>query len=348
MDFWMGLHGMQSTRTCPRSFPWMYDEILKHAVEAERLGFDGFALTEHHFWYDGYCPSLMPVLAAIARRTQRITILPLALLLPLRDPLRVAEEIAVVDQLSGGRLALGFGYGYRSEEFDGFEVDRQRRGPRFSEQIEVLRAAFAHDRFSHTGEFYSYENVSLAPKPLQKPHPPFWLAGGTQAATARRAGRLGIAYCAAGTGQTLEQIEALIGEYKAAASAAGVPASQQKFGVAVDTLIGETQADIDRVIEEDVVPVYSEQLVAFGFVREPDGTPVRELPRDHPIFQFLLDSFVIGTEEQVVMRIKQFEELGCSVFFPRLVEANFRSDAILEHMRLFADRVMPHFRGGTN
>jgi len=65
----------------------MYNEILGHAVEAERLGFGGFALTEHHFWYDGYCPSLMPVLAAIARRTQRITILPLALLLPLRDPL---------------------------------------------------------------------------------------------------------------------------------------------------------------------------------------------------------------------------------------------------------------------
>ncbi len=347
MDFWMGLHGMQSTRACPRSFTWMYEETLKHAVAAERLGYGGFALTEHHFWYDGYCPSLMPVLAAIARRTQRITILPLALLLPLRDPLRAAEEMAVVDQLSGGRLALGFGYGYRSEEFNGFELDRRRRGPRFSEQIEVLRAAFAEDRFSHAGEFYQYPEVSLSPKPIQKPHPPFWLAGGTQAATARRAGRLGIGYCAAGTGQALEQIETLIGEYRTAAHAAGIPESQQKVGIAVDTVIGESQADIDRVIEEDIVPVYSEQLVAFGFVREPDGTPVRELPRDHPIFQFLLDSFVIGTEEQVVTRIKQFEELGCDVFFPRLVEANFRSDAILEHMRLFAERIMPHFQRST-
>jgi alkanesulfonate monooxygenase SsuD/methylene tetrahydromethanopterin reductase-like flavin-dependent oxidoreductase (luciferase family) len=325
----------------------MYDEVLRHAVEAERMGFDGFALTEHHFWYDGYCPSLLTVLAGIARRTERITLLPLAMLLPLRDPLRAAEEIAVLDHLSRGRLALGFGYGYRSEEFEGFELDKKGRGTRFSEQIEILRAAFADDGFSHDGKYYSYSDVSMSPKPAQKPHPPFWLAGGTQAATARRAGRLGISFCAAGTAQPVEQIEALIGEYKAAANEAGVPESQQKLGIAVDTLVGETQADIDRVIEEDIVPVYSEQLVAFGFVREPDGTPVRELPRDHPVFQFLLDSFVIGTPDQVIPRIKQFEDLGCSVFFPRLVEANFHSDSILEHMKLFSDRVLPYFKGGT-
>lgn len=342
----MGLHGMQSTRACPRSFPWMYAEIQRHAIEAERLGFDGFALTEHHFWYDGYCPSLLPVLAAIARRTRRITLAPLALLLPLRDPLRVAEEIAVLDQLSGGRLALGFGYGYRAEEFDGFEIDRARRGPRFAEQIEVLRAAFSGERFSHVGEHYRYEDVVLSPRPLQRPHPPFWLAGGAQAATARRAGRLGLAYCAAGTGQTPERIEALIGEYRAAADAAGVPQAQRAFGVAVDTLVGESRAELERSIEEDIIPVYSEQLVAFGFVREPDGTPVRELPRDHPVFDLLLDSFVIGTARQVIERIGRFRDMGCSVFFPRLVEANFRNERILHHMRLFAEQVMPHFREG--
>ncbi len=346
MEFCIGLHGMQSTRACPRSFTWMYNEVLRHAVEAEQMGFDGFALTEHHFWYDGYCPSLMPVLAAIARRTERITVLPLALLLPLRDPLRVAEEVAVLDLLSHGRLALGFGNGYRPEEFEGFELDRKGRGTRFSEQIEVLRAAFSGERFSHNGTYYTYTDVSLSPGPAQNPHPPLWLAGGSQAATARRAGRLGISLCVTGTGQTLEQIKVLVGEYKAAAEAAGVPESQQKFGIAVDTLVGETQADIDLSVEQDIVPVYAEQLVAFGFVREADGTPVRELPRDHPTFQFLLDSLVIGTPDQVVSRIKQFEDLGCSVFFPRLVEANFHSESILKHMKLFSDQVLPHFGSG--
>lgn len=347
MEFWMGLHGMQSPRTCPRSFTWMYNEVLRHAVEAECMGFDGFALTEHHFWYDGYCPSLMPVLAGIARRTKRITILPLALLLPLRNPLRVAEEIAVIDHLSHGRLALGFGYGYRAEEFEGFELDKKGRGTRFSEQIEVLRAAFSNDSFSHNGKYYSYDDVALAPKSLQKPHPPFWLAGGTQAATARRAGRLGISLCIAGTGQTPEQIEALIGEYKNAANEAGVPESQQKFGVAVDTLVAETKDELDQIVAEDIVPVFCEQLAAFGFVREPDGTPVRELPPDHPMVEFLLNSFVLGTPEDAVAKLKRFEDMGCSVFFPRIVEANFKSERILRIMELFAGEVMPHFHRGA-
>jgi len=346
MEFWVGLYGMQSTRSCPRAGPWMYREVLCHAAAAEQLGYDGFALTEHHFWYDGYCPSLMPVLAALARATERITLLPLALLLPLRDPLRVAEEIAVVDRLAGGRLALGFGYGYRSEEFEGFEIDRRRRGARFAEQIAVLRAAFGGARFSHAGEFYRYHDATLAPRPWQRPHPPLWLAGGSQAATARRAGQLGLGYCAAGTGQSLDGVAALFAEYHAAADAAGVPASARRLGVAVDTLVARHPDELARVIEEDIVPVYAEQLVAFGFVREPDGTPVRELPRQHPIFRVLLDSFVIGTPEEVVARIRQFEALGCNVFMPRLVEANFRSAAILAHLRLFAEQVMPHFRAG--
>ncbi len=125
-----------------------------------------------------------------------------------------------------------------------------------------------------------------------------------------------------------------------------MPQAQRAFGVAVDTLVGESRAELERSIEEDIIPVYSEQLVAFGFVREPDGTPVRELPRDHPVFDLLLDSFVIGTARQVIERIGRFRDMGCSVFFPRLVEANFRNERILHHMRLFAEQVMPHFREG--
>jgi alkanesulfonate monooxygenase SsuD/methylene tetrahydromethanopterin reductase-like flavin-dependent oxidoreductase (luciferase family) len=348
MEFWMGLHGMQSPTTCPRSFTWMYDEILHQATEAERMGFDGFALTEHHFWYDGYCPSLMPVLAGIARRTERIKILPLALLLPLRNPLRVAEEIALVDQLSHGRLALGFGYGYRTEEFEGFELDKKGRGNRFSEQIEVLNSALSSERFSHDGKYYSYDDVALSLKTVQEPHPPFWLAGGTQAATARRAGRSGVSYCVAGTGQGPEQIEALITEYKIAADEAGVPEDQQEVGVAVDTLVTESKDELDQIIAEDLVPVFCEQLAAFGFVREPDGTPIRDLPPDHPMFEFLFNSFVMGTPEDAVAKIKTLEEMGCSVFFPRIVEANFKSERILKIMQLFADKVLPHFgKGGA-
>jgi alkanesulfonate monooxygenase SsuD/methylene tetrahydromethanopterin reductase-like flavin-dependent oxidoreductase (luciferase family) len=320
----------------------LYRAVIDHAVEAERLGYDGFALTEHHFWYDGYCPSLLPVLAAIAQRTETIRLLPCALLLPLRNPLRVAEEIAVVDHLCRGRLTLGLGYGYRSEEFEGFGLSKQGRGSRFSEIIEILRLAFGKRKLSFAGKYYSYDDVSVYPKPLQQPSPPLWLAGGGQAATARRAGQLGLSYCVAAVSQPFERVKELIDEYHDAAAEAKVAPGQ--IAVATDVAIAETHDEVDRILAEDLLPVYAEQLVSFGFIRDDKGNPVTEIPPEHPIFQVLMDSFVLGTPDEVIARIEAFRELGCDVFVPRLVEANFRNDRILQEMRLFADRVLPHFR----
>lgn len=346
MEFWLGLYGMQSPRTYPRSFDWMYREVIHHAIEAERLGFDGFALTEHHFWYDGYCPSLLPVLGAIARRTRRIRLLPCALLLLLRNPLRVAEEIAVVDHLCRGRLTLAFGYGYRSEEFEGFGLEMKARGARFSEAIEVLRRAFREEKLSFAGRYYAFESVPVEPKPFQQPHPPLWLAGGSHPATARRAGRLGLPYCVAAVSQPLDRVAELIDEYHRAGRAAGVPRDRRKVAVATDVAIAGTREEAERIVAEDVIPVYAEQLAAFGFLHDADGRPVREVPPDHPVFRALLESFVIGDPDQVIERIERLRALGADVFLTRLVEANFRSERLLAEMRLFAEQVLPHFRGG--
>jgi alkanesulfonate monooxygenase SsuD/methylene tetrahydromethanopterin reductase-like flavin-dependent oxidoreductase (luciferase family) len=347
MEFWWGLYGMQSPRTLPRSHACLYQELLEHAREAERLGFDGFALTEHHFWYDGYCPSLLPVLGAVARRTERIRLIPCALLLPLRDPLRVAEEAAVVDHLSHGRLTLALGYGYRPEEYEGFGLEKKARGRRFGEAVEVLRRAFSGQTFSFEGQFYSYRDATALPAPLQRPHPPLWLAGGSQEATARRAGKLGLHYWAPAVALPLEHVARLIAAYRGAAHEAGVPPAHVKVGVATDVAIAETREEAQRIVAEDVIPVYAEQLAAFGFVRDAAGNPIRELPPDHPVFRILLDSFVVGTPQDVIAGIERFATLGCDVFMPRVVEANFRSRRILEEMRLFAERVLPRFRRGS-
>jgi alkanesulfonate monooxygenase SsuD/methylene tetrahydromethanopterin reductase-like flavin-dependent oxidoreductase (luciferase family) len=303
---------------------------MDHAVEAERLGYDGFAVTEHHFWYDGYCPSLLPVLAAIAQRTTTIRLLSCALLAPLRNPLRLAEEIAVLDHLSRGRLTLMLGYGYRSEEFEGFGLSKQGRGSRFSEIIEILRLAFGEQAFSFSGKYYNYDHVPVYPKPLQHPNPPLWLAGGGQTATARRAGRLGISYCVAAVSQPFARVKELIDEYHDAAAEAKVAPGQ--IAVATDVAIAETSDEVDRIVKEDLLPVYAEQLVSFGFIRDELGNPVTEIPPEHPIFQVLMDSFVLGTPDEVIERIKAFRDLGCDVFVPRLVEANFRSDRILREI----------------
>jgi alkanesulfonate monooxygenase SsuD/methylene tetrahydromethanopterin reductase-like flavin-dependent oxidoreductase (luciferase family) len=347
MKFWLGLYGMQSPRSYPRSLAWTYSEVVRHAIEAEKLGFDGFGVTEHHFWYDGYCPSLLPVLAAIARRTSKIELLTGALLLPLRDPLRVAQEAAIVDQLSRGRLTLAMGYGYRPEEYEGLGLEMKARGPRFSEGVEVLRLALAGDRFSFDGRYYRYQDVSLSPAAYTRPYPPMWLAGGSQPVTAERAGRLGVSYLAPAPALPLEHVRQLIQAYRKAWIEAGHPPEQSRVAVATDVALADTAEQAEQIVNEDLLPVYAEQLAGFGFVKDEQGAPVREIPDGHPIFQMLRDSFCIGTPGQVIEAIERYRALGCDVFIPRMVEANCRSERILGEMRLFAETVMPHFQEGT-
>lgn len=345
MEFWLGLYGMQSPRTYPRSLPWLYHETIRHAVEAERVGFDGFALTEHHFWYDGYCPSLLPVLAAIARRTEAIRLLPCALLLPLRDPLRAAEEIAVLDHLSHGRVTLGMGYGYRSEEFEGFGLEKKHVPARFFEMVEILKRAFQEGSFSYSGEYYSYEDVAIHPKPFQRGGPALFLTAGSREATARKAGSLGMDYCVPAVMQPLSIVKALIDAYRDAAEQAGV--APGRIVVATDVAVAETREEVDRIIAEDLKPVYAEQLVAFGFLHDAQGNPVSEIRPEHPVWEILLNSFVRGSPDEAIAHIESFRELGCDVFVARIVEANLRSERILREMRLFAETVIPHFAQGA-
>jgi len=342
MQFWLGLYGMQSPRTYPRSLPWLYEETIRHAVAAERLGFDGFALTEHHFWYDGYCPALLPVLAAIARRTEVIRLLPFALLLPLRDPLRVAEEIAVVDHLSHGRLTLGLGYGYRPEEFEGFGLTKSKVPARYFEIVEILKRAFRDERLNFAGEYYQYEDVRVQPKPFQQGGPALCLAGGSREATAQRAGRLGMDYCIAGNLLPMSKIKALIDVYANAAAQAGVP--RGRVVVATDVAIAESRAEVEDIVAEDLKPVFAEQLISFGFLRDAEGRPLTEVGPEHPIWELLLDSFVMGSPDEVISRIEAYRDMGCDVFLPRIMEANLRSERILREMHLFAERVIPHFK----
>ncbi|MBI5947985.1 MAG: LLM class flavin-dependent oxidoreductase [Chloroflexi bacterium] len=175
----------------PWARPWneLYAATLDHIAYAETLGFDDIWTSEHHFIDDGYSPSLLPICAAIAARTTRVRIGTNVLLLPLHDPLRVAEDAATVDAISGGRLDLGVAVGYKREEFTGFGIDRRTRARRMDEAVEVIRRAWAPGPFSFEGRHYRYENIDVTPKPVQDPMP-LWMGGFAEPAI-RRAARIG-------------------------------------------------------------------------------------------------------------------------------------------------------------
>src|SRR5260370_14717989 len=153
------------------SFRDLYDASLAQVTAAEALGFDSIWLTEHHFTDDGYLPALMPAAAAIAARTTRVTIGTYVLLALFYHPLKLAEDAAFVDVLSGGRLRLGIGLGYRAEEFEGFGVPRAERLGRTLETIEILKRAWIGERFSFDGKHFKFLRARGLPRPASLPHP---------------------------------------------------------------------------------------------------------------------------------------------------------------------------------
>jgi len=173
--------------------PWaeVYASLLDQIAFADELGFDSIWLTEHHFVADGYTPSPVPLMAAIAARTTRVQISTDILILPLYHPVKLAEDIATIDVLSNGRAMLGVGSGYRDAEFVAFGTSRKERASRMEEGVAVLRGCWTDGPFSFAGQHYRLEGIDPVPKPIQRPHPPLWMAA-TAAPAARRAARLGL------------------------------------------------------------------------------------------------------------------------------------------------------------
>jgi probable F420-dependent oxidoreductase len=174
-----------------RSFPSLYAETLELVEAAEALGYDAIWFTEHHFVpEDGYLPSPLVMCAAAAARTRRVDIGTGVLLVPLYHPVRLAEDCAVIDNLSNGRLMLGPAIGYKADEFAGYGVERRQRGKLADEILEIVIRCWTEEAFDHDGQFFKLRNVRVHPRPVQKPRPKIWV-GGVAPAGIRRAARFG-------------------------------------------------------------------------------------------------------------------------------------------------------------
>jgi alkanesulfonate monooxygenase SsuD/methylene tetrahydromethanopterin reductase-like flavin-dependent oxidoreductase (luciferase family) len=157
----------------------LYRENLEQIELAEKLGYESVWVSEHHVTADGYLPSVFPLLAAIAMRTEHVRIGSAIILGPFQHPIRFAEDVAFVDQLSGGRLEVGLGLGYRLREFELLDVPIEERARRTEALITTARQVWT--------------DGTVTPPPLQQPEPPFWVGGSSESA-ARRAARLGASF----------------------------------------------------------------------------------------------------------------------------------------------------------
>lgn len=154
----------------------LFENRLKLIEQYDRAGFRSYHIAEHHSTPLGMAPSPGLFLAAVAQRTKRLRFGPLLYVTPMYHPLRLAEEIVMLDHMSGGRLELGLGRGASPIEIAAYGVDPAQAPAMNREAIEVILKAFAEPVLTHEGAFYNYKNVRVAAHPLQKPHPPLWFA----------------------------------------------------------------------------------------------------------------------------------------------------------------------------
>lgn len=173
-----------------QSWRELWDDVLWTFTEAERLGFDGLLVQEHFFTPDGYGPSVPIFLSTLIERTTTARLGSYVYVAPLHHPLALAQETAVLDQLSGGRLDVGIGIGHRVAEYAAFGYNPRTRPSRMDEAIELLKLGWAGEPIEYRGPYHQIEGLQVQPTPAQQPHPPLWVAATTVAA-ATRAGRYG-------------------------------------------------------------------------------------------------------------------------------------------------------------
>ncbi len=223
-----------------------FDDAVHMVDAAEALGIDGFWLAEHHTTRFSLSTAPLLFLAKAADRTKRIRLGAAVLVLPLWHPVRLAEEIAALDILSGGRVELGVGKGYQPVEFGAFQRDAAQSGDAFSECLSLARRLWTEDEVTHRGAFYTLEQpVTLAVRPLQRPHPPIWVAS-SQPATVMETARAGLRAILGATSINPSQVGRLRADYTRCLPAAA--RAEARFAVTRQVYVAKEGEDLSPVV----------------------------------------------------------------------------------------------------
>jgi len=302
---------------------------------AQKVGFEVVLLCEHHFSRD-FLPAQLLMCAALSSLGGRIRIGSGVLLLPLYNPVQVAEETATLDWISNGRFILGVGQGYRKSEFDAFCARKDRRGDLMEEYVQLIKRLWTEDNVTFEGEFYSCKNVSLRPKPKQKPRPEIWVGAKSQPAIAR-VSRIGDVWFADGI-SPIEVLARRLGDLGAGnRRTVRVAVARETF---VSSSTDEAWASVETHLKEKYRTYYE-----WGQLQDENGSTIdpRTIEFDE-VWGQVKSRFVVGSPERCIDMIARISEKLDATFFM----ANFRHTRMPEHlinesMRLFGGQVIPHF-----
>ncbi len=334
----VGLFTAQIPGGSERTFHQEYRDSIDLVQLVEEEGLDSAWVSEHHFSADGYLPSLLPLLASFAAVTSRIELGTGLVLAPFHHPIRLAEDYAVVDQISGGRVIAGLGAGWREEEFRAFGIDMGSRIGRLRETVAILKRAWTRDRFDFSGKHYSYSGVAVTPKPARVP--PI-LVGGFADDAIRRAGRIADGYIS-----SRAQPERVAQAFETAAAAR---AGAGKDGPPVVALL--QNAFVTQDPERDwptIREAVGHQLGVYAGWRAGTDIPGRDLDVIPPEEDTVRATTAYGTPEQVTSALEPLAEtLGRyphSHLIVRLHYPGMSREPAATAIQLFAREVAPRLR----
>ena len=326
----LGLH-FRLASTSFRHWAKLYEGAIEQAVTAEALGFDCVVVAEHHFQEDGYIPAPYIVLGAFAARTSRIRLGTGVRPLPMIHPIRAAEDITVLDNLSNGRaIGGGFGLGGRPREYEGFGLSYRDRVRRYEEGLPLVSRLLSEERVEHDGEHYQIPGVTVTPRPVQEPRPPIWIAASAEPAI-RRAARLGDAWFSRPV-ESLEDLRGLTDVYRDELATQGKDWASFEHVVRRDGWIAES----DEEAWAEVLPA-----LHFHYTRDYSFFP-SDVNLDY-MRRYGDDRWVVGSPETIVRTIKKYEqELGVSLMIIALDNPGLQPKQVMKAIQMFGEHVIPH------
>jgi alkanesulfonate monooxygenase SsuD/methylene tetrahydromethanopterin reductase-like flavin-dependent oxidoreductase (luciferase family) len=314
----------------------VYERALERIEVMDRTGYDAVWLAEHHFSTYSVCPSVHLMAMHVASRTRNLRIGTAVSLAPFYHPLRLAEEVALLDVLSGGRVNWGAGRGFDPKEFSAFGVPIEESRARFQEAVAVVLEAWRSERLNFRGRFWSFDDVEVLPKPMQRPHPPVWMAA-TSPDAIRWAAERGHTILM-DPHATAAEIASKRSLYTEQLRAHGHPAEGREIPVARLLAVGETEREAEEIARQGAqwtVGSYVNPGTARGIAPTGGGFVPASAP--DPIERYLRGVILWGTPASLPERIARLRQQ---------TGLDYLLCAPLSHgsFELFTDKVLPHLR----
>lgn len=328
-------------------------EFVQEMKLIDNLDFSHVFTTEHHFSGDfSLSPSQPITLTLIATHTKHIRFGPMVVILPISDPLRVAEEMVILDHLSGGRLEVGFGRGTLSHEHKMFGIAPHTDRSRLAEGLDVILKLWTSDEpVFAMGEHYQYYGVEMPWKPLQAPHPPLWVPG-SAGGSARAWGKRGFGTGAFGL-LPLAVSKAALDEFREGWAEGGRSPDTERSCYMVSTFVGENDAEAKAYAREQFAyqmklfqaeAMVTRRMNGQSHITNSDADPYPRLARETAT-GVNRHSLICGSAESVIEQIEELRDKmgGFSHFMGEFAFGNMPYERVAQSLQLFNDRVIPHF-----